>query len=73
MTADTVALTVTAGVAVLGIIGSIIVLAFRFGVLNGTVLSFMATTETYRASTNNEIGELRERLNRHIDGHTEKG
>lgn len=59
----------TAAVLTLGMIGSIIALAYRIGVLSGTVLGFMRQSETHRTEVLKEIGKLDERLDRHIDQH----
>lgn len=58
---------VTAGLLVVGLIGSILALTFRIGVLSGKVDSFMATTERDRAEMLKDIGRIDERFERHLD------
>jgi len=70
MTTDTAALVVSASAAVLTILGTLLVVAFKTGKLNGTVTAFMAQAEVWRAGHAQDVGRIEERLNRHIENHT---
>jgi hypothetical protein len=48
---------------------SALLVAFRLGRFEGTVTSFMASTEQYRLHTASEIGKVDDRLDRHIERH----
>lgn len=62
-----IATLVLAGVAVVGLIGSVLTLAFRVGRLAGTMQGFMATTLSDNRHLWEEYGKLSERLSRHIE------
>lgn len=72
MTTDTAALVISASAAVLTILGTLLVVAFKTGKLNGTVTAFMAQTEVWRSGHSQELGRVEERLNRHIENHGTK-
>lgn len=66
---QTTAAIVAAGVMVLGMLGSVLILVFRIGTLSGKIDSFMATYERDRSDILKDQGRLEERLNRHIETH----
>lgn len=65
MNGQTIAAEIVAGVLVLGMIGSIIVLAFRLGVLSGRIESFMRTADRDRTETN----QILVRIEGKVDGY----
>lgn len=69
MSADTVALVVSAGAAVIGLVAGMFAIAYRMGVLNGTVTAFMAQSEVSRSELLKEFGKLEDRFERHLDLH----
>ena len=71
MTASAIATVAGAGVATLALLITMFSLAYRMGVLNGTVIAFMAQAETHRTEVLKELGALDDRLDRHIELHHE--
>lgn len=69
MTPETIAGLIVAAVAVLGSIGSVLLLAFRVGTLNGKMDARMQGSEMDRANIWKAVGALTDRLNRHIEQH----
>lgn len=60
---------ILAGVAVLGAIGSVLILAFRVGSLVGTVTAFMAASERDRVDLRTSLQRQSDRLSLHIEHH----
>lgn len=60
---------VVAGVAVLGAIGSVLLLAFRVGNLVGTFTAFMAASERDRATLRTDLQRTSDRIALHIEHH----
>lgn len=69
MNAATWAAVVSAGVLMLGLIGGVLGLTFRIGVLSGKVDSFMQTSERDRSEILKDIGRIEERHERHLEQH----
>lgn len=60
---------IVAGVAVLGAIGSVLILAFRVGNLVGSVTAFMSASERDRATIRTDLQRQTDRLSLHIEHH----
>lgn len=69
MSPDLIAALVTAGVAVLGSIGSVLLLAFRVGNLTGKMDARMSSGEVDRTQIWKAISALTDRFNRHTETH----
>lgn len=69
MNAQTLVAIIMAAIAILGAIASVVMLSFRTGTLNGTILSFMNRAATDRTEVLTEIGKLDGKLDRHIEQH----
>lgn len=69
MTAQVYASLALAGVAVIGAIGSVFLLAFRVGKLTGSVEARMSHGETDRVNIWRAIGALTAKMDRHIERH----
>lgn len=59
----------TVAIMALGMIGSLVALAFKMGSLSGQLTSFMTTSERDRAEQLKDIGRIEERYEKHIDAH----
>lgn len=69
MSGDTIAAFVMAGVAILGAIASVAMLAFRVGNLVGTVTAFMGASDRDRAGLRADLTRQTDRLSLHIEHH----
>lgn len=69
MRAEVYATLALAGVAVLGCISSVLLLAFRVGKLTGSVEARMSQSDTDRAGIWRAIGVLTAKVDRHIERH----
>jgi hypothetical protein len=69
VTASTIVLMITTGIAIIGAIGSVLLLAFRIGTLVGTNAAFMAASEGDRASLRADLTRLADRFSLHVEHH----
>lgn len=69
MTATTIGTLALAAVAILGCIGSVLMLAYRVGRLTGGVEARMLTGEQDRTKLWEQFGAIMAKLDRHIEGH----
>lgn len=69
MKAQELATLAIAGVAVLGCVGSVLLLAFRVGKLTGELTARMTLGENDRVRIWQSLGALVEKFDRHIEGH----
>lgn len=57
------------GLMAVGMIASLVTLAFKIGSLSGQLTSFIATSERDRAEQLKDIGRIEERYDRHMEAH----
>lgn len=57
------------GLMAVGMIASLVTLAFKIGSLSGQLTSFIATSERDRAEQLKDIGRIEERYDRHMEVH----
>lgn len=69
MSVQTLTAIIGCGVTVLGMLAAVVMLAFKMGTLNGTILSFMQRAAIDRTESLTQIGELKSMLHQHIVGH----
>lgn len=69
MDATTISALVIAGLAVLGTLSSVLLLAFRVGTLIGKVTSFMEMSASDRKSLHESVDRVKIRLEDHIIAH----
>ena len=72
MTVDTIAAIILAAVAVLGSIGSVLLLSFRVGSLTGKMDARITHGETDRDAIWKAIGAVTDRFNRHTEQHSKR-
>lgn len=73
MNGETIGTLSIAAVAVLGSIGSVLMLAYRVGKLSGEIGARMVGSETDRARLWQAIGALTDKLDRHIERYVRNG
>lgn len=69
MSAEVIGTLILASVAVLGSIGSVLLLAFRVGALTGRMDARMSNGEADREQIWKAIGAITDRFNRHTETH----
>lgn len=69
MNSATLAQWAVVGLMAVGMIASLVTLAFKIGSLSGQLTSFIATSERDRAEQLKDIGRIEERYDRHIEAH----
>lgn len=73
MSTQTIISLIVAGLAILGAIGSVLLLAFRVGTVSGTITSFMAASERDREGLRADLTRLTDRFSMHVEHHGSQG
>lgn len=69
MSAEVIGTLIMASVAVLGSIGSVLLLAFRVGALTGRMDARISNGEADREQIWKAVGAMTDRFNRHVETH----